>query len=183
MLISRFLMVISFLFLYNRSSFGQAGFSPADTSYIMTLLKKAEAIEMQLPEKALKEYQKAYAFSSKIGYTKGYFESIRLTTYLLDLLGRHDQSYKLAKEGLQKAWRDTSEQYRSTCYFALAQSAKWQGKNKEAIGYFKKAAPFMLAHKNRRKAAVLYQNLGLIYETEKLYPQALAYFDRALINH
>ncbi|GAB3894927.1 hypothetical protein GCM10028803_10660 [Larkinella knui] len=146
----------------------------------MTLLKNAEAIEMQQPEKALRDYRKAYAFSRKIGYTKGYFESIRLTTYLLDMLGRHEESAKLATEGLQKALRDTSEEYRSLCYFSLAQSAKWQGKNKEAIRYFKLAAPFMLAHKNRRKAAVLYQNLGLIYETEKLYPQALTYFNRAL---
>ncbi|SOD89339.1 Histidine kinase-, DNA gyrase B-, and HSP90-like ATPase [Spirosoma fluviale] len=180
MQVKRFLIVLSFLILQNRSGFGQGVSTPVDTSYIMTLLKKAEAIEMQQPETALKEYQRAYAFSTKIGYTKGYFESIRLTTYLLDLLGRHEESYKLASEGLQKALRDTSEQYQSMCYFALAQSAKWQGKNKQAIEYFKKAAPYRLAHKDRRKAAVLYQNLGLIYETERLFPQALTYFDRAL---
>lgn len=151
-----------------------------DTSYIMTLLRNAEAIEMQQPEKALRDYQRAVSFARRIGYAKGYFEGVRLTAYLLDLLGRHGESHKLAAEGLQRALRDTSAQYRSTCYFALAQSAKWQGKNKEAIGYFKQAAPFMLAHRNRKKAAVLYQNLGLIYESEKLYPQALAYFNRAL---
>jgi signal transduction histidine kinase len=180
MLVKRLLFLVSFLFLATVHSFGESVVTPRDTSYVMTLLKNAEAIEMQQPEKALRDYQKAYAFSRKIGYTKGYFESIRLTTYLLDMLGRHDESSKLAAEGLQRALQDTSEQYRSTCYFALAQSAKWQGKNKEAIRYFKLAAPFMLAHKNRKKAAALYQNLGLIYETERLFPQALTYFNRAL---
>lgn len=174
------LIVASFLMLYPLRSAAQGVSVPVDTTYIMTLLKKAEAIEMQQPEKALRAYRSAFSFAQKIGYTKGYFESIRLITYLLDVLGRHDESHKIAAEGLQKALRDTTQQYRSTCYFALAQSAKWQGKNKEAIGYFKQAAPFMLAHPNRRKAAALYQNLGLIYETEKLYPQALAYFNRAL---
>ncbi|WP_144051641.1 ATP-binding protein [Fibrisoma limi] len=180
MLAQRLLILGSFLLLVHLRSVGQSVMTPSDTSYIMTLLRKAEAIEMQQPEKALLDYQKAYTFARRIGYTKGYFESIRLTTYLLDLLGRHTESHKLATEGLQKALRDTSEQYRSTCYFSLAQSAMFQGKNKEAIYYFKKAAPFMLAHRNRKKAAVLYQNLGLMYEAEKLYPQALDYFNRAL---
>ncbi|CAN5271049.1 hypothetical protein BH09BAC4_BH09BAC4_07330 [soil metagenome] len=180
MLLKRCLILTSFLLLYSVISSAQVVPSPTDTTYILTLLRKAETIEMQQPEKALQDYRRAFSFAQKIDYTKGYFESIRMLTYLLDVLGRHNESYQLAAEGLQKALRDTTQQYRSTCYFALAQSAKWQGKNKEAIGYFKQAAPFMLAHPNRRKAAVLYQNLGLIYETEKLYPQALAYFNRAL---
>jgi signal transduction histidine kinase len=180
MLVKSLLIVSLFLTLNHVISFGQSVPNPSDTSYIMALLKKAEAIELQQPAVALRDYQKASVFANKIGYTKGYFESIRLIAYLLDLLGRHDESYKLAGDALKKALRDTSEQYRSTCYFALAQSAKYQGKNKEAIKFFEKAAPFMLAHKNRRKASVLYQNLGLIYESEKLYPQALDYFGRAL---
>ena len=182
MLVKRLLILASCWILSSLSSAAQKVPVPIDTTYIMTLLKKAEAIEMQQPEKALQAYRSAFSFAQKIDYPKGYFESIRLITYLLDILGRHDESYTLAAEGLQKALRDTTRQYRSTCYFALAQSAKWQGKNKEAIGYFKQAAPFMLDHPNRRKAAVLYQNLGLLYETEKLYPQALAYFNRALTN-
>ena len=180
MLVKQRLILAFLLLLCSVSSVAQSVPNPTDTTYIMTLLRKAETIEMQQPEKALQDYQRAFAFAQKIGYTKGYFASIRLITYLLDVLGRHDESYKLAAEGLQKALQDTVQQYRSTCYFALAQSAKWQGKNKEAIGYFKQAAPYMLAHKDRRKAAALFQNLGLIYETEKLYPQALVYFNRAL---
>ncbi len=180
MLVNPYLIVVSFFVLLFGPSHAQVVSNPKDTSYIMTLLKKTEAIELQQPETALREYQKARSFAHKIGYSKGYFESIRLITYLLDLLGRHDESYRLATQGLQRALRDTSRQYQSMCYFALAQSAKWQGKNKEAIEYFKRAAPFMLANKNRKKTAALYQNLGLVYETEKLYPQALVYFERAL---
>lgn len=146
----------------------------------MTLLKKVEVTELQHPEEALRQYRQALAFAQRINYAKGYFESVKLTAYLLDVLGRHQESQQLAATALQKALRDTVQQYQSQCYFALAQSAKWQGKNKEAIGYFKLAAPYMLTHPNRQKAAVLYQNLGLIYESEKLYPQALAYFNRAL---
>ncbi|MFD2570261.1 ATP-binding protein [Spirosoma soli] len=180
MLVKKLLVLSLYLSFVSLIGYGQSVPNPTDTSYIMTLLRKAEAIEMQQPEKALQEYQRAYTFSKKINYTKGYFETVKLTAYLLDMLGRHDESYKLAAQGLQKALRDTSEQYRSTCYFALAQSAMWQGKNKEAIVNFKKAAPFMLAHKNRRKAAVICQNLGLMYKEEKLYAQALLYFNRAL---
>lgn len=180
MLVKQFLILGFSLIIPTIRSFAQAASMPTDTSYIMTLLRNAEAIELSQPQVALRDYQRAYAFAQKIGYAKGYFESIRLTTYLLDLLGRHDESHRMAAEGLKKALQDTVRQYQSTCYFALAQSAKWQGKNKEAIGYFKQAAPFMLSHPNRRKAAVLYQNLGLIYETERLYPQALTYFERAL---
>lgn len=182
MLVKRLLLVVCLLVVNHGNSLGQSVPNPTDTSYITTLLRKAEAVELQQPQKALRDYRKALAFSNEIGYTKGYFESVRLTTYLLDLLGRHDESQKLAADGLQKALRDTVQQHRSICYFALAQSAKNQGKNKEAIRYFRQAAPFMLAHKNRKKAAALYQNLGLMYEAEKLYPQALLYFDRALQN-
>ena len=180
MLVKRFLILTVCLLLHSMGSSAQGALNPTDTTYIMTLLRKAEAIEMQQPEKALQEYKRAFSFAQKIGYTKGYFASIRLIAYLLDVLGRHQESYTLASEGLKKALQDTTQQYRSTCYFALAQSTKWQGRNKEAINYFKLAAPFMLAHPDRRKAAALFQNLGLMYETERLYPQALAYFDRAL---
>lgn len=182
MLVNRLLISVFFLSLVASSSLGQSVPNPIDTSYIMTLLRKAEAVELQRPQKALADYRRALAFSAGIDYTKGYFESIRLTTYLLDLLGRHEESYKLAATGLQRALRDTAQQYRSICYFAMAQSAKEQGKNKEAIRHFKQAAPFMLAHKNRKKAAALYQNLGLMYEAERLFPQALTYFNRALAN-
>ncbi len=96
------------------------------------------------------------------------------------MLGRHTESQQLATEALRKADQDISAQYRSTCHFALAQSAKWQGNNKEAIRQFQLAAPYMLAHKNRKKAAALNQNLGLIYESEQLYPQAIAHFEATL---
>ncbi|WP_421826095.1 tetratricopeptide repeat protein [Larkinella sp.] len=175
--VKRLLLVVSVLVLSKTNVFGQP---LADTSAILTQLNQAETIEMQQPEKALRDYREALTVSQKTGYTKGYFESVRLITYLLDVLGRHGESEKLATEALQKALREPSEQYRSQCHFALAQSAKWQGNNKEAIRHFKLAAPYMLAHQNRKKAAVLSQNLGLIYEAEKLYPQALAYYNRAI---
>ena len=180
MLAKRHLIWVGLLLLYHLTSAGQARPNPTDTSYVMSLLRKAEAIEMQRPQTALRQYQQAFSLARKIGYTKGYFASIRLITYLLDVLGRHQESYRLATEGLQKAMQDTAQQYRSLCHFALAQSAKYQGKNKEAIRHFDQAAPFILTRKNPQKIASLYQNLGLVYETEKLYPQALAYFKRAL---
>lgn len=178
--VTQLLILVFLLLVYSVSGSAQNAPPSTDTTYIMALLKKAEAIEMQQPQTALQTYQRALSFAQKIGYTKGYFESIRLITYLLDVLGRHDESYKLAAEGLRVTRQDTNLQYRSICYFALAQSAKWQGKHKDAIHFFKQAAPYMLAHPNRKKAAALYQNLGLIYETEEMYPQALAYFERAL---
>ena len=173
-------MWVGLLLLYPLTSAGQGIPNPTDTTYLMSMLRKAEAIEMQQPQTALRQYQQALSLARKIGYTKGYFASVRLIAYLLDVLGRHQESYQLAKEGLQRALLDTNQQYRSTCYFALAQSAKWQGKNKQAIAYFKLSAPFILAHASGTKVAALFQNLGLIYETEKLYPQALVYFNRAL---
>lgn len=176
----RLLIASVLLILISVRSFAQPVATPSDTSHIGALLRNAEAIELQQPQTALRDYKTAFTLSRQTGYAKGYYASIRLIAYLLDLLGRHDESHAIAAEGLQHALRDTSAQYRSTCYFALAQSAKWRGKNKEAIGYFKQAAPFMLANPNRKKAAILFQNLGLLYETEKLYPQALAYFERAL---
>lgn len=180
MLAKRLSMWVGCLLLYHLTSAGQGMPNPTDTSYVVSLLRKAEAIEMQQPQTALRQYRQALALARKIGYTKGYFASIRLTTYLLDVLGRHQESYQMATEGLQKAMQDTAQQYRSLCHFALAQSAKYQGKNKEAILHFDRAAPFILARKNPQKIASLYQNIGLVYETEKLYPQALAYFNQAL---
>ena len=159
---------------------GQNALNPTDTSYVQATLRQAEAIEMQNPQKALRQYQRALAVSQRIGYTKGYFDSLRLIAYILYILGRHDEAYRLATVGLQKAMQDTSQRYRSLCHFALAQSARAQGKNKLAIRHFEQAAPFILARRNPNKIASLYQNLGLVYETENLYPQALAYFEKAI---
>ncbi|RYF58102.1 MAG: hypothetical protein EOO39_34690, partial [Cytophagaceae bacterium] len=49
MLVKRGLFFVCFLLIYSGSGFGQGVPNPTDTSYVMTLLKKAEAIEMQQP--------------------------------------------------------------------------------------------------------------------------------------
>ncbi|MBO0936464.1 ATP-binding protein [Fibrella sp. HMF5335] len=178
--VDRFVWLSLALTLWTIGGYAQSRPRPADTSAIMTQLRQAEAIEQQQPQQALSLYRQALEESRQKGYAKGYYASLRLLTYVLDLLGRHQESHQIAAAGLQQALRDTVQEYQSICYFALAQSAKWQGKNKQAIAYFKQAAPYRLAHRDRRKAAALFQNLGLLYETERLFPQAITYFNRAL---
>lgn len=178
--VKRFLIVVSVLILRNVNSYGQPVPNPTDTSYVMELLKKGEAIETKQTTTALTHYQKAYAFSKKVNYTKGYFESVRLMAYLLNNLGRHDEARKLAQDALVKAKQDTSKRNLGLSYFALANTALFAGKLNEAIPNYRQAAHYMRLTGKLKNVAVVNQNLGYIYEQQRMYPEAIEQYKRAL---
>jgi signal transduction histidine kinase len=168
------------LILYTLNSLGQSVPNPTDTSYVMALLKKGEAIETSQPTAALHNYQRAFTFSKKINYTKGYFECMRLMAYQLNNMGRHDEARKLAQDALIKAKQDTSRRNLGLSYFALANTALFMGRFQEAIPNYQQAAHYMQQIGSLRNVAVVNQNLGYIYSKQKMYPQALDYYRRAL---
>ena len=146
----------------------------------MELLKKGEAIEKKQTETALLDYRKAYEFSKKINYTKGYFESIRLMVYLLNNTGQHDAARRVAQEAIQKARQDTSNRNLGLSYFALANTSLFMGNFSEAIPNYRKAAFHMQKTGSLANVAVVNQNLGYIYSKQHMYEQAIAYYKRAL---
>ena len=174
------LIVTLLLILSKPDSYGQSNGSPTDTSYVVELLKKGEAIETKKSATALNYYEKAYAFSKKINYTKGYFESVRLMAYLLNNLGRHDEAKKIAQAALQKAKQDTSKRNLGLSYFALANTALFAGNLNEAVPHYRQAAHLMRLIGKLKNVAVINQNLGYIYEQQRMYPQAVEHYRRAL---
>lgn len=154
--------------------------NPTDTSYVMELLKKGEAIETKEAETALKTYRKAFEFSKKINYTKGYFETVRLFAYLLNNLGRHDEAKKIGQAALQKALQDSSTRNLSISYFVLANTALFSGDFNEAIPNYQRAAYYMRLLGKMKNLAVINQNLGHIYEQQRLYPRAVEFYKKAL---
>ncbi|GAB4025466.1 tetratricopeptide repeat-containing sensor histidine kinase [Spirosoma gilvum] len=162
------------------ASVAQSVPNPTDTSYVMALLKKGEAVETSQPTTALTYYQKAFAFSKKINFTKGYFESIRLLAYQLNNLGRHEEARKIALAAVQKAKQDTSKRHLGLSYFAVANTALHMGRYQEAIPNYQQAATYMRQLGSLRTISAIYQNLGLIYKHQKMYQQSLDYYGRAL---
>ncbi|QDK80385.1 tetratricopeptide repeat protein [Spirosoma sp. KCTC 42546] len=179
-MIKSLLVFIVVLSVCTLPTFSQLVPSPTDTSYVMELLKKGEVIETNQSKVALTNYQKAYEFSKKINYTKGYFESVRLMAYLLNNLGRHDEARKIAQDALQKAKQDTSKRNLGLSYFALANTALFSGQLSEAIPNYQQAAHYMRLIGKLKNVAVINQNLGYIYEQQKMYSQALDQYKRAL---
>ncbi|GAB3700583.1 hypothetical protein GCM10027592_27680 [Spirosoma flavus] len=159
---------------------GQSVPNPTDTSYVMTLLKKGEAIETSEPIKALNNYQKAYSFSQKINYTRGYFESVRLMAYQLNNLGRHDEARKVALAAVQKAKQDTIKRNLGLSYFAMANTALFMGRFQEAIPNYQQAARYMQLDGSPRNVAVVNQNLGYIFNKQKMHEKALEHYRKAL---
>ena len=168
------------LFVCSQTTFGQSVPNPTDTSYVMALLRKGENIENKKVTVALSQYQKAWAFARKINYTKGYFESVRLMAYTLNRMGRHDEARKLAQEALLKAKQDTSKRNLGISYFALANTALYRGDFGEAIPNYQQAAHYMQLLGKRKNIAVINQNLGHIYETQRMYAQAVEFYSRSL---
>ncbi|MBD2754324.1 tetratricopeptide repeat-containing sensor histidine kinase [Spirosoma validum] len=146
----------------------------------MNLLKKGEAVETSQPAMALNNYQKAHAFSGKINFTKGYFESLRLLAYQLNNMGRHDEARKIALAAVQKARQDTSKRHLALSYFAVANTALFMGRYQEAIPNYQKAVLYMRQIGNMKNVAVVNQNLGYIFRKQKMYAKALDYYGRAL---
>ena len=179
MLIKPYLL-FSAMLLFSLSATAQPVPNPTDTSYVMELLKKGEAIENQQITTALADYKKAYAFSKKIKYTKGYFESIRLMAFTLNNLGRHDEARKLAQEALVKARQDTSKRNLGISYFVLANTALFAGRFSDAIPNYQQAAHYMRSMGKLKNVAVINQNLGHIYETQRLYPRAIEFYRKSL---
>lgn len=178
--IKSLLVFIVVLLCFAHPSISQSIPSPTDTSYVMELLKKGEAVESSQSKTALTNYQKAFEFSKKLNYTKGYFESVRLMAYLLNNLGRHDEARKLAQDALQKAKQDTSKRNLGLSYFALANTALFSGQLSEAIPNYQQAANYMRQIGKLKNVAIINQNLGYIYEQQRMLPQALDQYKRAL---
>ena len=159
---------------------GQPKLNATDTSYVGELLRKGEAVETKQPQSALTNYQKAYQTSRNIGYTKGYFESVRLLVYLLNNLGRHQEARPIAQEALQRAKRDTSRRNLGISYFALANTYLFSGQLNEAVPNYRQAAHYMRLIGKLKNVAVINQNLGYIYEQQHMYDQALLHYKRSL---
>jgi signal transduction histidine kinase len=168
------------LSLHCGSSYGQSVPNPTDTSYIMNLLKKGEAVETSQPATALNNYQKAHTFSRKINYTKGYFESMRLLAYQLNNMGRHAEARKVALAAVQKAKQDTSKRYLGLSYFAVANTALFMGRYQEAIPNYQNAVLYMRQIGNLKNVSVVNQNLGFIFRKQKMYDKAIDYYRKAL---
>lgn len=162
------------------TSYGQSALNPTDTSYIMNLLKKGEAVETSQPATALNNYQKAHAFSEKINFIKGYFDSMRLLAYQLNNMGRHDEARKVALAAVQKAKQDTSKRNLGLSYFAVANTALFMGRYQEAIPNYQKAVLYMRQIGSLKNVSVVNQNLGYIFRKQKMYDKALDYYGRAL---
>lgn len=167
------------LFFLTVHSYGQSSYS-TDTSYVNELLKKGEAIETSKPALAVQNYTSAYKLAKKINFRRGYFDSVRLLTYSLNNVGRHSEAKRIAQEALQLAKTDTSKRNRSISHFALAHTALLEGNTKEAIPHYQQAAQYMRLLGKHKNVAVIYQNLGLIYEQQEMYWQAIDYYGRAL---
>ena len=159
---------------------GQPNLNPTDTNYVGELLRKGEAVETKQPQSALINYQKAYQTSRKIGYTKGYFESVRLLVYLLNNLGRQQAAHPIAQEALQRAKQDTSRRNLGISYFALANTYLFSGQLNEAVPNYRQAAHYMRLIGKLKNVAVINQNLGYIYEQQHMYDQALLHYKRSL---
>ncbi len=67
MRVCQLLLVGSSLLAVHAGAIAQQPTNPKDTTYIMALLRKAEAVEMQQPDVALRDYQRAHAFAQRIG--------------------------------------------------------------------------------------------------------------------
>ncbi|WP_128548271.1 tetratricopeptide repeat-containing sensor histidine kinase [Larkinella soli] len=154
--------------------------SPRDTSFVMELLRKGEAVETRQVSTALDYYRRAYERSKQTGFTKGYFESIRLMVYQLNNMGRHTEAGKIAREALTLARQDTSKRHLGLSYFALANTALYSGRLVEAVPYYQQAAHFMRLSGKLKNVAVINQNLGYIYEQQEMYEQAVAHYRKAL---
>lgn len=173
------LYVLAILVLPGAVSYAQSSYR-TDTSYVNELLKKGEKVETSKPTVALTYYSNAHKLARKIGFRRGYFESVRLMTYALNNVGRHAEARTIARQALQMAQTDTSKRYRGISHFALANTALFEGNTKDAIPHYQQAAHYMGLLGKQKNVAVINQNLGTIYEQQRMYPQALDHFRRAL---
>lgn len=171
--------VLTMLVSVAMAGYGQS-LNPTDTSYVNELLRKGEAIETRQSTAALANYRKAHHFAQEIGYTKGYFESVRLLVYLLNNLGRHDEARRIAQNALQKAQKDTVRRHLGISHFALANTNLYSGHLKDAVPHYRQAAHYMRQIGKLKNVAVINQNLGYIYEQQDMYPQALEHYKRSL---
>ncbi len=104
-------------------------------------------------------------------------------TFALNNLGRHAEARTIAREGLRVAEQGTSDRYRGLCHFALGHTAMTQGEWAEAVPQFHRAAHYMQRLNHQRNLAVIYNNLGIIYQQQKLHDRAIAQFRKAQRIH
>ncbi len=118
--------------------------------------------------------------AGRIHFAKGYFESVRVLTYQLNNVGNHREARNIAQKALTLAQQDTSKRNRAICHFGLANTALQEGNSPEAIAHYQQAARYMRRLGQQKNVAVINQNIGIIYERQKMFSQALASYQRAL---
>ncbi|WP_373513701.1 tetratricopeptide repeat protein [Persicitalea sp.] len=161
-------------------SFSQPSPSPKDTIYLHNLLNKGEAIETKNPKKALEYYQKGYAFAQKTKDTRGYFKSVRVLSFALNGLGRHNEAMKVAEAALKKAQEDTMSRDLATGHFSIATTALYQGDYGKAIANYQQAAKYTKAAGLLQNLSSINQNLGYLYDRQRMYDKAIEYYKKAL---
>lgn len=170
--------VLALLALPGAVSYAQSSYR-TDTSYVNELLKKGEKVEASKPTVALTYYSNAHKLAQKIDYKKGYFLSVRHLVYALNNMGRSKEARTIAEVSLQQAKRDTSKLDLAASYFSLAMTSYVQGDLKQAVHGYHQAAYYLRLLNDNSRLWSIYNNLGLVYKEQKLYDQAIDYFNKA----
>ena len=125
------------------ASWGQAPGLPADTAAVSALIRQGEAQETQQPAAARASYARALAAAERLHFDQGYFRGMRLLTFALNNVGRHEEARRLALRALGRARQDTSQYHLGLCYFALGVTAWRQGDYPEAVRQYHQAEYYM----------------------------------------
>jgi len=157
-------------------------------------LAKTDTAKVNLLNKIANEYTRsdlgksfqfsstADSISSKIGYTLGKAESLRIQGVYFMRKSDLTNSLRVLKNSLVLFKQTGNIEGEANCLLSIGVTVNQMNKLDSALHYYQESLELWLKQKNinKERLAATYNNIGVIYRTQGSIPMALEYYQKSL---
>jgi signal transduction histidine kinase/TPR repeat protein len=156
--------------------------TPDDTLKVQLYISIGQQYESNLPDTALRYYERALLLSKNLGYTRGEISYYTNATYVYNIKGRPDTSVILNQRAVEISQEFGDKERLASCLANVGTAYQYLEKYDSAMKYFLLSATLLEELGMKSKLSMLYANLTAMSNDVDDYKKALEYFNKAMIH-
>ncbi len=156
--------------------------TPDDTLKVQLYISIGQQYESNLPDTALRYYERALLLSKNLGYTRGEISYYTNATYVYNIKGRPDTSVILNQRAVEISQEFGDKERLASCLANVGTAYQYLEKYDSAMKYFLLSATLLEQLGLKSKFSLLYANLVAMSNEVEDYQKALEYFNKAMIH-
>jgi two-component system NarL family sensor kinase len=157
----------------------QINTAPDDTAKVYLYYAYGNLVENENLDSALFFYNKAKTLAEKLNFLKGQFKYAANYSAVMNMQGKLDESYAINKWALDFALRHNLPDV-PKAYTNLGNSLQLKGHYDSASIYYLKAIEGFEKSGETQYLNILYQSMGVLFESLKQYDMAHRYHDKSI---